>query len=779
MGNMSNDIHKGGMNRKIAVGGFIAVAMVLLVLGSIQPVSAWTRIAPIYINNTAGNAQVYYQVNLAVLYDSDMNTNFSDLRVVRVVNETYEFLPYWIENKSDGEWCVLWFNATYIPANSWCNDTYYLLYGNASASDASNGNATFLFFEDFEYDIVETLNQTYLAETQGSPEGETYVNGYLYQAEERTEGTRIHEVNPSTGAATGNYFDFDSSDATHSSGLAWHDGYLWVVDYDKDKVYKVNLSNSLNTHSADILGSFSVGSGAGFDGHPSAIEFVTYNGSQQLLITEWKDNGKIIIVDYAQALIDGTVTGNVLKEFTEGSGSEEGNTQGLTTMGGFLYRAADQGTATDTIRKYNLPDLSTVPSGTRIFKDDLYQVAKWYFAGGTGIEDMANDGTRLYVTDETGDELYKCEFGSDYDTPTNHGWKLYNGTSLSVTDEVAKTGTRACRRWNGTNSMQITRTVNLGTNVALTWYARHYDDLDDTYYFYGCVGKDTSDRPTDRLTWALRDGYNIKYWDGDWHDTGLDWENGEWYKIEYICTPGNVRLLINGTQVYSGSRLDEINQIAPLQDYYGYDDCIYVRKYTDLEPSAILGEEQNIGTGCTSPTISSLTNSTPTTNSVIITWTTNQSADNRVKYSKNSDLSDYSWSSWDNDTTSVSITLTGLEPNTTYYYQAWSYNGTNSSCYTVEPSSQPYRSFTTQSSSSSYTITLEQGYNMIGWTSTTSKTSSELCSIVPNCSYVYKKNPDGSWTSKQCGLPGGDFTVSRGFGFLAYITQECEWTRDE
>jgi len=82
-------------------------------------------------------------------------------------------------------------------------------------------------------------------------------------------------------------------------------------------------------------------------------------------------------------------------------------------------------------------------------------------------------------------------------------------------------------------------------------------------------------------------------------------------------------------------------------------------------------------------------------------------------------------------------------------------------------------------SDTSYTITLSQGYNMIGWTSTTSKTSAELCSIVPNCSYVYKKNPSGSWTTKQCGYPGGDFTVSRGFSFLAYITEECDWTRDE
>jgi len=82
-------------------------------------------------------------------------------------------------------------------------------------------------------------------------------------------------------------------------------------------------------------------------------------------------------------------------------------------------------------------------------------------------------------------------------------------------------------------------------------------------------------------------------------------------------------------------------------------------------------------------------------------------------------------------------------------------------------------------SDTSYTITLAQGYNMIGWTSATPKTSSELCSIVPNCTYVYKKNPDGSWTTKQCGYPGGNFDVSRGFSFLAYITEECDWTRDE
>jgi len=85
----------------------------------------------------------------------------------------------------------------------------------------------------------------------------------------------------------------------------------------------------------------------------------------------------------------------------------------------------------------------------------------------------------------------------------------------------------------------------------------------------------------------------------------------------------------------------------------------------------------------------------------------------------------------------------------------------------------------TESGDNGYTVTLAQGYNMLAWTSTTPTNSSNLCNEVPNCTYVYKKNPDGSWTAKQCGYPGGEFTVSRGFGFLAYVTEACEWTRDE
>ena len=96
------------------------------------------------------------------------------------------------------------------------------------------------------------------------------------------------------------------------------------------------------------------------------------------------------------------------------------------------------------------------------------------------------------------------------------------------------------------------------------------------------------------------------------------------------------------------------------------------------------------------PAISDLTNSTVTYTSALITWSTNQStSNNRVKYSELSNLSSATWSDWDNGTSDVSIEITGLTQNTTYYYQAWSYNHINESYNTSEPTTSPYLNFTT------------------------------------------------------------------------------------
>ena len=124
----------------------------------------------------------------------------------------------------------------------------------------------------------------------------------------------------------------------------------------------------------------------------------------------------------------------------------------------------------------------------------------------------------------------------------------------------------------------------------------------------------------------------------------------------------------------------------------------YTLDGTDLYVSTITSSsdkqiEITLGGGdyCDTPVISGLGNAEPDTDSVTIYWTTNNFSDCIVKYSKNEDLtSPYYWSSWDNDTKSPVIEITGLDSDSLYYYQAWAYDYTNMSCVDKEPPSQPF-----------------------------------------------------------------------------------------
>jgi len=903
---MSNGIHKGGMNRKIAVGSFIAVAMVLLVLGSIQPVGAWTRIAPIHINNTGGNAQAYYPVKLFVPYDSDMNSNFSDLRVVE--NETYNFIPYWIENKSDGEWCVLWFNATYIPANSWCNDTYYLLYGNASASSASDGEATFEFFDDdFEAESGEYSGAWCWFQ---DPRAVHYIGNHnrTYVGWVNPDGdVRIASIDHDTGEkqVVTLHTGLEVDDHAAPAILVRNDSRLLVAYTGHDDSI---LRWRISTNPEDITswGPEKTKSFSGAVTYPNLVQLSAENnkiyvflrgpGKQKWLYCTSDDGGEtfgspttLISIGTGEHQYLKITTNGVDKIYFAHSGHPHFETPSIyyfyyynnslykvngTKIGDvpddlpisrsqmdLVYDASAENHYKawiwDIAMDGDTPYLAFVTFPAGADEDHRYNYGRWtgsawethevvsaggkinnaWYSGGISI-DKSDVNTIYYSKEFSGKWIIQkrttSDGGSTWSEPVNISSKTnythnvrpivprnphpslkvlwmygeYNYyTDYETVIEPITTHDPIVSKWymegsptivdstielNGDDDIYSKDTFGVGYAVIAKAKA---DEQDTTFVKFGGKGIDptvscsisNSDYDYNdvfnrfRTTTRTEDGITRSHHNGsDFRDTYYQYEiarvigkvkfrQGDTWLAEHTTNLSEDSLPV-GAAVWDSSQSSTLTI-----------DWILVRKYADPEPTAQLGTEQNIDFGgCTTPTITNLTNSTPTTNSVIITWTTNQSADNRVKYSKNPDLSDYSWSSWDNDTTSVSITLTGLEANTTYYYQAWSYNGTNSSCYTVEPSSQPYRSFTTQSSGGgAYTITLAQGYNMLGWTSTTSKTSSELCSIVPNCSYVYKKNPDGSWTSKQCGLPGGDFTVSRGFGFLAYITQECEWTRDE
>ncbi len=105
--------------------------------------ASWSRRAPVTINNP-GSALTDYQIKVDVTYDADMQPDFDDIRFVDSDDATE--LAYWRESYIASTSAVFWVKVPSIPSG---NKTIYIYYGNATAGNASDGDATFVFFDDF------------------------------------------------------------------------------------------------------------------------------------------------------------------------------------------------------------------------------------------------------------------------------------------------------------------------------------------------------------------------------------------------------------------------------------------------------------------------------------------------------------------------------------------------------------------------------------------------------------------------------------------------------
>jgi len=139
------DFSKGTLLGTKIVGTNEAASVVLDLGGDIWYNTNWLKRAPVTITNT-GSALSDYQVKIILPYDADMKSDFSDIRFTTDDGATE--IPYWIESKTDSVEAVVWVKVPSITASG--NTTIYIYYGNPSASSASDGDATFVFFDDFE-----------------------------------------------------------------------------------------------------------------------------------------------------------------------------------------------------------------------------------------------------------------------------------------------------------------------------------------------------------------------------------------------------------------------------------------------------------------------------------------------------------------------------------------------------------------------------------------------------------------------------------------------------
>jgi hypothetical protein len=109
--------------------------------------TAWSRRAPITVNNS-GSDLADYQIKVDVTYDADMQPDFDDVRFADTNGSS--LLSYWRESYTASISVIFWVKVPSVPSG---NKTIYMYYGNAAASSASDGNATFIFFDDFSGDL--------------------------------------------------------------------------------------------------------------------------------------------------------------------------------------------------------------------------------------------------------------------------------------------------------------------------------------------------------------------------------------------------------------------------------------------------------------------------------------------------------------------------------------------------------------------------------------------------------------------------------------------------
>ena len=111
----------------------------------------YSKRTPINLNTTTINTPQNLQIHINITYDTDMNSDFSDIRFISYTDNITQ-LPYWIENQTNNQYCNIWIK---IPDNiTTTNKTHiYLYYNNPTANNQSNGETTFDFFDDFNTDL--------------------------------------------------------------------------------------------------------------------------------------------------------------------------------------------------------------------------------------------------------------------------------------------------------------------------------------------------------------------------------------------------------------------------------------------------------------------------------------------------------------------------------------------------------------------------------------------------------------------------------------------------
>lgn len=347
--------------------------------------ASWSKRKRLTVLNQIGTAYTNFEMKVTVSYDADMQTDFEDLRFTDSSGTTS--IDYWIEEVDPGVSAIVWVEIPTLPASD--DAVLYMYYGNAGASDAGSGTATFNFFDDFEDDNITE----YSGNTTRFNVGTSFNHNYTYgldafgNEDQFTTGGIYRTGSLTAQGNTIRYFQYiDSTTEDEPCALFGVQGsgsnYAVCLDQYPNEIISIAENVSANDDNGTIIASTTVTFATGW--YEVEIDWLTNNS---INVSVYDDTGAL---------------------FATVSGSDSSYTSGGM---GFTYWFQNGGWDFYSARQYVASD-PTYAFGS----EQGSSGASWRAAEDTYIGNVElYDNLRLrFSIENTGDELLNQQFRLQY-----------------------------------------------------------------------------------------------------------------------------------------------------------------------------------------------------------------------------------------------------------------------------------------------------------------------------------------------------------------------------
>ncbi len=231
------------------------------------------------------------------------------------------------------------------------------------------------------------------AEGRYPPQGMTFVAGQLIFSEHwQDKKSMLYRVDP--GGMKLLASAEMPPEAVHTSGLGWDGEHLFAVDYRSNLIYKLDLERTFASGKAVVVQQWPTGLEAA-----SAMAVFRFNKIYHFAVSDFLHTGKTYVISREEMVQLGAKGLPELALVTYRNG---GFSQGLTWDGHLLYEA---------VNSHGKDRIEVIDIAEALGKRDSSLVRKLgsFTAPDGMVEDLGNDGTRLWTSDEGSYRFFRLD----------------------------------------------------------------------------------------------------------------------------------------------------------------------------------------------------------------------------------------------------------------------------------------------------------------------------------------------------------------------------------